>query len=1095
MSGGMGTVYKAFDSVLHRHAAIKIMHPHLLENPKNQERFVQEARAAARLNHPNIVTIYEIGETENDRFIVMEYIDGPTLSIFLNDRNQPPVELAINLMIQVLNALEFAHQRNILHRDIKPDNILLANETAKILDFGIAKILSNRAFTAANDVLGSVEFMAPEQMTGEGVDRRSDIYSAGVMFYQLLTRVLPFSGETPVAVLYKQLNESPLKPSQHNPDISPELDRIILKALAPKDERWSTAQEFSDVLQTLLAPQQPKDASVSASTGSAEGEKISLAQEEFEEKEAFGQAFVGRKEEFQKLKHVARQAFLGAGQTAIINGEAGVGKTTLVDQLSKFASEQNAFVLYSACLYQEGMDAFMPFIDTLKDFFSNQSHQLDPDQRQQLKKLVAEKVPLLLEFAERFSTTFENKVEMEARAVSLDEAVANANNPLEGVFLLISLISTMRPLVLIVDDMHWSDESSLRLFHYLSRNIGDSRILLIGVCRSNRYDLIQDGKPTKVVELLSRMRRENLFSDINLQRFSLTECKELIDGMLGQCNFTEHFYEQIHNETKGNPFFLIETLRLLKDNDIIFLNDEQWEHQRGDIKLDIPHRVEDVFIRQLNDLDKYEREILQVASVIGHAFDASILASVLEEKKLTVLKLLQRLEQDLQIVISTETGFRFEHPMLRELLYTEIPFALRREYHLMIAEEYGQIYQSEFGSYIGEVAQHFRQGEDYQRAIPLLYKSAKRVFKLAAFEEALQIFLDLKETIRKSGQDEWLEIPMSNIHLKVGICHEELEQFEQALAAYQLLMETSRGKGEHDREVEAYRRTGRVQEKLGNCDAALEDYQNGLKIAEKYGLKGKRSDLLNHIGLTHLRMGQFDLALTIFEEAIKVSDCDKKQSDIAQACTNKGIVENIQMRHEEALQSFEAALKLNGDREDGAFLARVNHHIGETYLAQKKFSEAHAAFDASHQHLQSEKVPGLKALNLVRVSELHAEKEEYSHALKLIEEAQKLVKKEKDDAGLAEVYHQFGNIYAELDEHKKAEHYLEQSIRLNEGKDNAEGVARSCVSYGYFLEKTGRIQDATTYFRRAWEILNDLKLFKRARVTREKLDFLLAVTV
>ncbi len=253
-SGAMGKVYLAFDPVLERDVAIKVMHRHLSSDKKTNERFIQEARAVASLKHPNIVTIYEAGKAKQGRYIVMEYVPGKPLSDLLNSKGMVDTKFAIELITQILSGLKCAHDKGIFHRDIKPDNILTTPDNiAKILDFGIAKMVTKAGLTAAGDILGTVEYMAPEQMLGEKIDHRCDIYATGVVLYQILTKRLPSVGENPVEIIHKAIHENPRPPSYYNRLISPEVNRAVLKAISKdKEERWNDAESFYKALKSPL---------------------------------------------------------------------------------------------------------------------------------------------------------------------------------------------------------------------------------------------------------------------------------------------------------------------------------------------------------------------------------------------------------------------------------------------------------------------------------------------------------------------------------------------------------------------------------------------------------------------------------------------------------------------------------------------------------------------------------------------------------------------------------------------------------------------------------------------------------------------------
>jgi len=207
-AGGMGEVYLAQDQDLERKVAIKFLPQHLTSNVENVERFMREARATAALNHPNIVTIYEIGKSIEQIFIVMEYLDGQSLREVLTAKSQLPAATCIDIITQLCQGLIEAHQAGIVHRDIKPENILIDHKGGvKILDFGLAKLRGVSKLTKESSTLGTVNYMSPEQVRVEETDHRSDIWSLGIILYEMLSGCLPFKGDYEPALIYAILNE------------------------------------------------------------------------------------------------------------------------------------------------------------------------------------------------------------------------------------------------------------------------------------------------------------------------------------------------------------------------------------------------------------------------------------------------------------------------------------------------------------------------------------------------------------------------------------------------------------------------------------------------------------------------------------------------------------------------------------------------------------------------------------------------------------------------------------------------------------------------------------------------------------------------
>jgi eukaryotic-like serine/threonine-protein kinase len=266
-SGGMGEVYRGVDTVLDRTVAIKILLPQFARDVSFVDRFRREAQAAARLNHPNLVGIYDSGADGETQFIVMEFIQGRTLEDFMSSGGRFTAVHAVEVAEKICDALAYAHVAGVIHRDIKPANVMVTRKgEVKVMDFGIARIVAGpQTAPQTSAVLGTAAYISPEQAQGQPVDGRSDIYSLGAVLYEMLTGKPPFTGDSSVAVAYKQVNESPVLPSVANREVSPLLDAVLMRALAKNPaNRYQTADEFradlerarlgQDVLATPLMP-------------------------------------------------------------------------------------------------------------------------------------------------------------------------------------------------------------------------------------------------------------------------------------------------------------------------------------------------------------------------------------------------------------------------------------------------------------------------------------------------------------------------------------------------------------------------------------------------------------------------------------------------------------------------------------------------------------------------------------------------------------------------------------------------------------------------------------------------------------------------
>ncbi len=251
--GGMAVVYEAYQPALQRNVALKVLPPQFAHDQAFIERFRHEAIAAAKLHHPNIISIYDVGQTGDLNYIVMELLEGTVLSSLIRQGPVPPARVS-KIIEQVASALDYAHQQGFIHRDIKPSNIMVGrNDHVTLMDFGIAKALTGARLTQTGMVVGTPEYMSPEQVTGEELDHRTDVYALGIVAYEMLTGQAPFTGTT-ASVLYKQAHEPPPPLRAHVPGLSPAIENVILRALAKRrEERYATAGQFAQSLTAAVA--------------------------------------------------------------------------------------------------------------------------------------------------------------------------------------------------------------------------------------------------------------------------------------------------------------------------------------------------------------------------------------------------------------------------------------------------------------------------------------------------------------------------------------------------------------------------------------------------------------------------------------------------------------------------------------------------------------------------------------------------------------------------------------------------------------------------------------------------------------------------
>ena len=267
--GGMANVYLAHDLILNRDVSVKLLRLDLRDDPSTIRRFQREALAATELVHQNIVQVYDVGEENGMQYLVMEYVEGTDLKAYIKDHFPIAYQEVIQIMEQILGAVQTAHEHNIIHRDLKPQNILIdQNRVAKITDFGIAVALSEHSLTQTNTVLGSVHYLSPEQARGGMATKQSDIYSLGIILYEMLTGTVPFEGETAVSIALKHFQSEIPSVREIDPRIPQALENVVLKATSKRPEdRYTDAASMAEDLKTSLSPKRAGELKFTPTSG------------------------------------------------------------------------------------------------------------------------------------------------------------------------------------------------------------------------------------------------------------------------------------------------------------------------------------------------------------------------------------------------------------------------------------------------------------------------------------------------------------------------------------------------------------------------------------------------------------------------------------------------------------------------------------------------------------------------------------------------------------------------------------------------------------------------------------------------------------
>ena len=682
----------------------------------------RETQAMGRLGeHPNIVRVLDSGEEDRTPYVVSEYAAGGDLASTLEDcvGRRLEIDRAIEISVDICRALEHAHSRGIIHRDLKPANVWLAEDgSARLGDFGLATTDRRSRAAVEGMLVGTVAYLPPEQALGRAVDPRSDLYSLGAMLYELLTGDPPFPGEDAVAIIGQHLNAKPVPPSRHRPEIPQALDRVVLELLAKSPEERP---------QGAAAARRALEAAATASD-EADGEEAS----ENPLESLAGGVFVGRERELDQMRAALEDALGGEGRLLLVSGDPGIGKTRTVEQLATYAGVRGARVLWGRCHESDGAPPYWPWTEALRAYV----READPvGLRWQLGGRAAEVAQIVPDLRERLGDLGE------APPMDSEQARFRIFDSVAG---FLAGTSQARPLMLVLDDLHWADEPSLLLLRFIARRLGGTGLLIVGSYRD-----VELGRHHPLAATLADLAGIECNRRVALGGLDEQGIASYIELTAGIERPPRELSAAIRDQTGGNPFFVGEVVRLMAAEGRLGA-----EQVQGDVA--IPQGVREVVGRRLDRLAEITNEILQLAAIQGRRFRLSVLTDVCERSREEILAALgEAVDARLISESSEEPGtYVFAHAIVRETLHAEIPSARRAVVHMEIAESIERACAGDTEGYLGELAHHFLEAGpagDTGRAVDYATKAARQAFGGLAYEEAASLYAKALEALDLAG--------------------------------------------------------------------------------------------------------------------------------------------------------------------------------------------------------------------------------------------------------------------------------------------------------------------------------------------------------
>jgi signal transduction histidine kinase/tRNA A-37 threonylcarbamoyl transferase component Bud32 len=758
--GGMSQVFQARDRFKDLNVAIKLMRKSLTSTYlEDLIRFRREIEIVSKLKHPNIIEVYGQYEYETTPFIVMELLSGHNLSKLQENGVRFSIPEIINIIKQLAEALNYVHNHGIIHRDLKPSNIFINEQNQlKLLDFGVALVMELSAIREEKMIAGTFGYMSPEAtgILDKRIDERSDLYSLGVVFYHLITGAPPFKGIEINQLLHQQVALIPTRPKRINPEIPTVLEEIILKLLQKDpDLRYQSARGLLADLECFEAGEYDFEIG-------GRDQKIKLT---------YQTRLVGREQEFRKIENLFDSAIKGNGSICLIAGEAGIGKSRLVEEIRAYVYEKNGLFIRGRCLNYENKFPYQPFKDAIDEFVNKiiyLNKEATAREIQRLKAVLGDLSGIVVNLNSRLEKLFGETKEL----VPLEPERENQRSLLVLSDFFCNLADQNQACVLFLDDLQWADESSLNLLIEILRKINHSNLLVLGTYRNNE---IRAGHK---LEFIGKSAAEHGYHSeiVELKPFDPQKVNQLIENILGEKNESRELSDYIFKKSNGNPFFAINIIRELVETKVIQWEEGIWKKEIQKLnEIPVSHSLIDIILRRIENLSEKQWELLARGAVIGREFEIELLYRLTSLTKIEVVNMIDDFIAIQLLERSSEHGrVLFVHDRIRDAFYHTLDEDEKRQIHFQIAQAIEVMNQGRPDKVIYELAYHYVESGDMDKALTYVIPAAGKAQNSYANEEAIKFYeigIEILEQKNRKNNPEWFTAneELGKIYLVIGM--------------------------------------------------------------------------------------------------------------------------------------------------------------------------------------------------------------------------------------------------------------------------------------------------------------------------------------
>jgi tetratricopeptide (TPR) repeat protein len=905
--GGMGQVFRGHDTRLRRDVAIKILHGDATGDEGARRRLLREARAAAALSHPSIVTVYSVEEVADRCFIVMELVDGLTLADRLATGALDLSEVC-EIGAQVADALAAAHAMRIVHHDVTPRNILLtAGGRAKLADFGLSRAvepqhISLESTRTGPQMAGTVYYMSPEQARGEVCTSRTDLFSLGSVLYHAGTGRRPFEGNNYFAILDAITRIQPPQPSAIRAALPPAFDALVGRLLEKHVEhRTIDALEVARALRSL------------ATSGRAIADAVHATSRE-------ATPFVGRARELTRLSAALSRAAAGEGMTIAITGDAGMGKTALLDAFlhARETLAMNALVCRGQSVEYSGAgEAYMPVIDALAPMVAHPGHGLH--------EIVRTHAPT---WRSQFPGVYPSE-----ETASTPRTPARLARELGDA---LSAAARSRPVVLILEDVHWADPSTAELLRHLAHRATRAALLIIVTCRAEEAAVAR----SPISQVLADLEARGVCDTIELTRLDEGSVRDYLKRRFGLGDFLTPLASLLSKATEGQPLFLTSLVQLLIERSDLRRVGDEWRlaTPAERLHLAIPRTVQAVIRRKLAALEEADRRLLQHASIEGQEFSTAVLSGLVGTDSATLEERLDVMARGSRIVTSVGpeqypdgrwgARYQFAHALYQNVVYDDVSPTRRADLHRQVAERLAALHSGRTAPIAAQLARHFKDGRNWDPAFEYYVQAGDYSMTLSAGREAEGHY---SEAIALANAEGTPIEPnrIARAHHKRAITRVLLRNYLAALTDCEQALNAASKTGDEDLLFDVRLNTAHTQLIAERIDEGIRTALDAERSAEPpNGLKRLRYLHLD----VQLKMGLGDLgqAALLGDSAVTLA---RSLGDIERLLTSLGVRAQLYYHHaeyESALPYLREVCSRGGDKRRLADPRPMYTYLGST---------------------------------------------------------------------------------------------------------------------------------------------------------------------